>query len=92
MRVLQNLCVIYPRAGEPESELEPESDPELEPEPYYFFQDPERFKKLEWSRRWSRSWHKLVWLQAPAVFKNFVKIIIFDIILQAKKLIFLVLQ
>jgi len=41
----------------------------------FFFQDPERehFKKLEWSRSWSQSWHKLVRLQAPAVFKNFVK-------------------
>jgi len=30
-------------------------------------------KKLEWSRGWSRSWHKLVRLKASAVFKNFVK-------------------
>jgi len=36
----------------------------LEPE-----QEPGHFKKLEWSR----SWHKLVRLQAPAVFENFVK-------------------
>jgi len=47
--------------------------------------EPEYFKKLEWSR----SWHKLVQLQAPTIFKNFVKkIMISDIILQAKKLIF----
>jgi len=30
----------------------------------FFLQEPEHFKKLEWSR----SWHKLVRLQAPAVF------------------------
>jgi len=35
----------------------------------FFLQEQERFKNLEWSR----SWHRLVWLQAPAVFKNFVK-------------------
>jgi len=35
----------------------------------FFLQEPEHFKKLEWSRRW----HKLVRLQAPTVFKNFVK-------------------
>jgi len=35
----------------------------------FFLQEPEHFKKLEWSR----SWHKLVWLQAPAILKNFVK-------------------
>jgi len=45
----------------------------------FFLQEPEHFKKLEWSQSWSRSWHKLVFLkilfqlQAPAVFKNFVK-------------------
>jgi len=43
----------------------------------FFLQEPERepdyFKKLEWSRSWSRSWHESVRLQAPAVFKNFVK-------------------
>jgi len=49
-----------------------------------FLQKPEHFKKLEW--RQSR--HKLVRLQAPAVFKKFVKIMIFVIILQDKKLIF----
>jgi len=54
----------------------------------FFLQEPEHFKKLKWSRSWSRSWHKLVRLQAPAVFKNFVKIMISDIILQAKKLFF----
>jgi len=35
----------------------------------FFLQEPEHFKKLEWSR----SWHKLVQLHAPAIFKNFVK-------------------
>jgi len=35
----------------------------------FFLQEPEHFRKLEWSR----SWHKLLRLQAPAVFKNFVK-------------------
>jgi len=35
--------------------------------------EPEHFKKLEWSRNWSQSLHKLVRLQAPAVFKNFAK-------------------
>jgi len=50
----------------------------------FFLQEPEHFKILEWSR----SWHKLVRLQAPAVFQNFVKIMFSDIILQAKKLIF----
>jgi len=55
------------------------------PEPFYFFlQEPERFKKLERSR----SWYKLVRLQAPAAFKNFGKIMIFDIILQARNLSF----
>jgi len=43
----------------------------------FFLQEPERelehFTKLEWSRSWSWSWHKLVRLQASAVFKNFVK-------------------
>jgi len=85
---------VETRAGEPESELE-------RPEPHdlagagaisFFLQEPEHFKKLEWSRSWSRSWHKLMRLQAPAIFKNFIKIMIFDIILQAKKLISLVLQ
>jgi len=56
-----------------------------EPEPFYFF-----FRSRSGKRKleWSRSWHKLLRLQAPAVFKNFVKIMIFDIILQDKKLIF----
>jgi len=40
-----------------------------EPEPFYFSSGAEHFIKLEWSR----SWHKLMRLQAPAVFKNFVK-------------------
>jgi len=35
--------------------------------------EPEHFKKLEGSRSWSRSWHTLVRLQSPTVFKNFVK-------------------
>jgi len=39
----------------------------------FFLQEPEHFKKLEWSRSWIRSWHKLERLQDPAVFKNFVK-------------------
>jgi len=30
----------------------------------FFLQEPEHFKKL----KWSRSWHKLVRLQSPAVF------------------------
>jgi len=41
----------------------------------FFLQEPERepgqFKKLKWIRSWS--WHKLLWLQASAVFKNFAK-------------------
>jgi len=52
----------------------------MRPEPHdlagailFFLQEPEHFKKLEWCRSWSRSWHKLVQLQAPTVFKNFVK-------------------
>jgi len=61
----------WARAGEPEI-----------PEPYdlagtgailFFLQEPEHFKRLEWSRGWSRSWYKLVRLQAPAAFKKFVK-------------------
>jgi len=38
----------------------------------FFLQELEPFKKMEWSRSWNQSWHKLVRLQAPAVFKNFV--------------------
>jgi len=34
----------------------------------YFLREPEHLKKLEWSR----SWHKLVRFQAPAVLKNSV--------------------
>jgi len=61
--------VVRCKAGEPER-----------PEPHplaraiLFFSsgaraEAEHFKKLEWSR----SWHKLVRLQTPTVFKNFVK-------------------
>jgi len=49
----------------------------------FFLQEPEHFKQLEWSWSWSRSWHKLMRLQASAIFKIFVKIMIFDIFLQA---------
>jgi len=56
---------VETRAGEPER-----------PEPHdlagailFFLQEPGHFKKLEWSR----NWHKLVLLQAPVVFKSFVK-------------------
>jgi len=58
---------------------EPESKPER-PKPHdlagagailfiFFFQEPEHFKKSEWSRSWSRSWHKLVRLQLQQFLK-----------------------
>jgi len=67
------MCNMGRRAGEPEPER---------PEPHdlpgagailLFLQEPEHFKKLKWSRSRSRSWNNLVRLQAPAIFKMFVK-------------------
>jgi len=58
----------------------------------FFLQEPEHFKKSKWNWSWSQSWHKLVRLQALALFKIFLKIMIFDIILQAKNIISLVFQ
>jgi len=82
---LKKLLSTYSKQHIVTSAGEPESEPER-PEPHdligagiilFFLQEPEHFKKLEWSR----SWHKLVRLQALAVFKILVKIMIFDIIL-----------
>jgi len=39
----------------------------------FFLQEPEREPEQFKSFEWSRSWHKLVRLQVPTVFKNFVK-------------------
>jgi len=59
--------MVNARAGEPDL---PEPHDLVGPEAILFFlQELEHFKKLERSR----SWHKLERLQAPAVFKNFVK-------------------
>jgi len=61
--------LLQVRTGEPD----PNARHDLFGAILFFLQEPEHFKKLEWSRSWSQSWHKLVRLQAPAVFKNFVK-------------------
>jgi len=79
--------MVKARAGKPEC-----------PEPHYlvrafFFQEPEYFIK-NWNGARAgvgAGIHSVVPSCSTAVFKNFVKIMTFDIILQAKKL-FLVLQ
>jgi len=52
----------------------------------FFLQEtePEHLKKLEWIWSWSRSYHTLMQLQAPAVFNHFKKIKNFEINLQQK--------
>jgi len=67
--------IVPIRAWEPESERPETHDLVADGAGniLFFLQEPEHFKKLEWSRNWNRSWHKLVRFQAQAVFKNFVK-------------------